>query len=137
MLSLVLDDERGAYGQAQRFAAVEDAEIAKALDEIEQTRRFSADRNRFALFAVWFAALLAALKLRIEEGAEIAITEEFVDLVERNRACSFKPRWGSRCAKTSAGNRCRSSARSFRESASASKGNSSEWRAGRGCASTG
>jgi hypothetical protein len=82
---LVLDDEKGAYGQAQRFAAVEDAEIAKALDEIEQTRRFSADRNRFALFAVWFAALLAALKLRIEEGAEIAITEEFVDLVDRNR----------------------------------------------------
>jgi hypothetical protein len=82
---LVLDDERGAYGQAQRFAAVEDAEIAKALDETEATRRFSADRNRFALFAVWFAALLAALKLRIEEGAEIAITEEFVDLVDRNR----------------------------------------------------
>jgi hypothetical protein len=82
---LVLDDERGAYGQAQRFAAVEDAEIAKALDEIETTRRFSADRNRFALFAIWFSALLAALRLRIEEGAEIAITEEFVDLVERNR----------------------------------------------------
>jgi len=82
---LVLDDERGAYGQAQRFAAVEDAEVAKALDEIEATRRFSADRNRFALFAIWFNMLLAALKLRIEEGAEIAITEEFVDLVERNR----------------------------------------------------
>ena len=82
---LALDDERGAYGQAQRFAAVEDAEVAKALDEIETTRRFSADRNRFALFAIWFNALLAALRLRIEEGAEIAITEEFVDLVERNR----------------------------------------------------
>jgi len=82
---LVLDDERGAYGAAQRFAAVEDAEVAKTLDEIEQTRRFSADRNRFALFAIWFNALLAALRLRIEEGAEIAITEEFVDLVERNR----------------------------------------------------
>jgi hypothetical protein len=82
---LVLDDERGAYGAAQRFAAVEDAEVAKALDEIEATRRFSADRNRFALFAIWFNALLAALRLRIEEGAEIAITEEFVDLVERNR----------------------------------------------------
>ena len=82
---LVLDDERGAYGQAQRFAAVEDAEIAKALDEMETTRRFSADRNRFALFAIWFNALLAALRLRIEEGAEIAITEEFLDLVERNR----------------------------------------------------
>jgi len=81
----VLDDERGAYGQAQRFASVEDAEVAKALDEIEATRRFSADRNRFALFAIWFNALLAALRLRIEEGAEIAITEEFVDLVERNR----------------------------------------------------
>jgi hypothetical protein len=82
---LVLDDERGAYGAAQRFASVEDAEVAKALDEVEATRRFSADRNRFALFAVWFNALLAALKLKIEEGAEIAITEEFVDLVERNR----------------------------------------------------
>jgi len=82
---LVLDDERGAYGAAQRFAAVEDAEIAKALDEIEATRRFSADRNRFALFAIWFNALLAALRLRIEEGAEIAITEEFIDLVERSR----------------------------------------------------
>jgi hypothetical protein len=82
---LVLDDERGAYGQAQRFASVEDAEVAKALDEVEATRRFSVDRNRFALFAIWFNALLAALRLRIEEGAEIAITEEFVDLVERNR----------------------------------------------------
>jgi len=82
---LALDDEKGAYGQAQRFAAVEDAEIAKALDEIETTRRFSADRNRFALFAIWFNALLAALRLRIEEGAEIAITEEFLDLVDRNR----------------------------------------------------
>jgi len=82
---LVLDDERGAYGAAQRFAAVEDAEIAKALDEIETTRRFSADRNRFALFAIWFNALITALRLRIEEGAEIAITEEFLDLVERNR----------------------------------------------------
>jgi len=82
---LVLDDERGAYGAAQRFAAVEDAEIAKALDEIETTRRFSADRNRFALFAVWFTALLAALRMKIEEGAEIAITEEFIDLVDRNR----------------------------------------------------
>jgi hypothetical protein len=82
---LVLDDERGAYGQAQRFASVEDAEVAKALDEVEATRRFSADRNRFALFAFWFNALLAALRLRIEEGAEIAITEEFVDLVDRNR----------------------------------------------------
>jgi hypothetical protein len=82
---LVLDDERGAYGAAQRFAAVEDAEIAKALDEMETTRRFSADRNRFALFAIWFNMLLTALRLRIEEGAEIAITEEFVDLVDRNR----------------------------------------------------
>jgi hypothetical protein len=82
---LVLDDERGAYGAAQRFASVEDAEIAKALDETEATRRFSADRNRFALFALWFNALLAALRLRLEEGAEIAITEEFIDLVERNR----------------------------------------------------
>jgi len=82
---LVLDDERGAYGAAQRFAAVEDAEIAKALDEIETTRRFSADRNRFALFAIWFNMLITALRLRIEEGAEIAITEEFVDLVDRNR----------------------------------------------------
>jgi hypothetical protein len=81
----VLDDERGAYGQAQRFAAVEDAEIAKALDEIETTRRFSADRNRFALFAAWFTALIAALRMKIEEGAEIAITEEFIDLVDRNR----------------------------------------------------
>jgi len=82
---LVLDDERGAYGAAQRFSSVEDAEIAKALDEIETTRRFSADRNRFALFAIWFNALITALRLRIEEGAEIAITEEFLDLVERNR----------------------------------------------------
>ena len=82
---LVLDDEQGAYGQAQRFAAVEDAEIAKALDETERARRFSADRNLFALFAFWFNQILAALKLRIEEGAEIAITEEFVDLVDRNR----------------------------------------------------
>jgi len=81
----VLDDERGAYGAAQRFASVEDAEIAKALDENEQTRRFSADRNYFSLFALWFNMLLAALRLRIEEGAEIAITEEFVDLVDRNR----------------------------------------------------
>jgi hypothetical protein len=82
---LVLDDERGAYGQAQRFAAVEDAEIAKALDETERTRRFSADRNLFALFAFWFNTLLTALRLRIEEGAEIVITEEFLDLVDRNR----------------------------------------------------
>jgi len=82
---LVLDDERGAYGAAQRFASVEDAEIAKALDEIETTRRFSADRNRFALFAAWFTALIAALRMKIEEGAEIAITEEFIDLVDRNR----------------------------------------------------
>jgi len=82
---LVLDDERGAYAQAQRFASVEDAEIAKALDETEATRRFSADRNLFALFAFWFNTLLAALRLRLEEGAEIAITEEFIDLVERNQ----------------------------------------------------
>jgi len=83
---LVLDDESGAYTQARRFASVEDAEIAKALDEIEAARRFSADRNLFALFAFWFNTLLAALRLRIEEGAEITITEEFIDLVDRNRA---------------------------------------------------
>ena len=82
---LVLDDERGAYGEAQRFAAVENNEIAAALDEAEATRRFGADRNRFALFAIWFNALLAALRLRIEEYAEIAVTDEFLDLVERNR----------------------------------------------------
>jgi len=82
---LVLDDERGAYGEAQRFASVENSDIAAALDENEARRRFGADRNRFALFAFWFNALLAALRMRIEEGAEIAITEEFIELVERNR----------------------------------------------------
>jgi len=83
---LVLDDERGAYGQAQRFASVEDTEIAKALDEIEATRRFSADRNYFSLFAFWARALFVALKLKLEEGATFTTTDEFLDLVEQNRA---------------------------------------------------
>jgi hypothetical protein len=82
---LVLDDERGAYGAGATLRGGGGRRVAKALDEIETARRFSADRNRFALFAIWFTALLAALRLKIEEGAEIAITEEFVDLVERNR----------------------------------------------------
>jgi len=82
---LVLDDERGAYGQAQRFASVEDTEIAKALDEIEATRRFSADRNYFSLFAFWARALFVALKLKLEEKATFTITDEFLNLVEQNR----------------------------------------------------
>ena len=83
---LVLDDEKGAYRQAQRFASVENSDVAGYLDDIESARRFRADRNYFSLFAFWFTTLLTALRLKIEEGAEIAITEEFLDLVERNAA---------------------------------------------------
>jgi len=82
---LVLDDERGAYKEAQCFASVEDSALAQHLDEIEQARRFSADRNYFSLFAFWVTTLLAALKLKLEEGAVITITDEFLDLVERNQ----------------------------------------------------
>jgi len=81
---LVLDDEKGAYKEAQCFAAVEDNALAQHLDEIERARRFSADRNYFALFAIWVTTLLTALRLKLEEGAVITITDEFLDLVERN-----------------------------------------------------
>jgi hypothetical protein len=82
---LVLDDERGAYKEAQCFAAVEDSALAQHLDEIERERRFSADRNYFSLFAFWVVTLLSALKLKLEEGAVITITDEFLNLVERNQ----------------------------------------------------
>ena len=82
---LVLDDERGAYKEARCFAAVENSALAQHLDEIERERRFSADRNYFSLFAFWITTLLAALKLQLEEGAVITTTDEFLDLVERNR----------------------------------------------------
>jgi hypothetical protein len=81
---LVLDDEKGAYKEAQCFASVEDSALAQHLDEIERTRRFSADRNYFSLFAFWVTTLLTALRLKLEEGAVITITDEFLDLVERN-----------------------------------------------------
>jgi len=36
------------------------------------------------LFAFWVTTLLTALRLKLEEGAVITITDEFLDLVERN-----------------------------------------------------
>jgi len=82
---LVLDDEKGAYKEAQCFAAVENTALAQHLDKIERARRFSADRNYFSLFTFWATTLLTALKLRLEEGAAITTTDEFLDLVERNQ----------------------------------------------------